>query len=303
MPFRAVLVAGLVLGCLGLGTAAYLSARVLIPFASACLQACASNPVLMSLARGGAGLGVAVVASGGVVGLLALGNQLLATRRLIAQVESKRANPPAKLARIAGDLGLVPRLTYVADPAVYAFCYGFRSPRICVSSGMVESFTARELRAVLLHESYHMEHRDPVKVLASRMVAAALFLLPVVSDLKDRYLVEKELAADARVVGTLTAAPLAEALLKICRGRGQRPVAALAAAAVGPFNVVGERIRHLADPSRGRPPLRASRVAASLAVVAAVMLASVGSTFAAERGAPAGPTCCVSPVVCDTGGR
>jgi beta-lactamase regulating signal transducer with metallopeptidase domain len=166
---------------------------------------------------------------------------------------------------------------------------------------MVGALDARELRAVLLHEAHHLEQRDPLKVLASRMVAGALFLLPVAAELRDRYLVAKELSADAHVVKELSPAPLAGALLKICRGAGQRQAPALAAAAVGPFNVVGERIRHLADPSREpRRPLPPRRLALSLAAAAAVLVLSAGSTFAAGGSLPAGKSCCGSTALCDT---
>ncbi len=303
VPFGGVLALGMLLGGAGLAVAAYLCLRVLVPLASSCLQACAANPTLMALARAGAGLGVAVVGSGLLVALVALVNQLAATRRLVRRVEARAAMPPRPLERMAARLGLLGRLIYVDDPAVYAFCYGFLSPRICVSAGMVRTLTCRELRAVLLHESYHLRHRDPLKVLASRMVAGALFLLPVAADLRDRYLVQKELAADARVVEELSPRPLAGALLKICRGSGQRPVAALAAAAVGPFNVVGERIRRLAHPSEPLAPLRGRRIAMSLAVVVVVLGVSVGSAFGAERSLPAGLSCCASTGgLCDVSG-
>ncbi len=292
-PFQKVLLLGLILGIAGLFAAVRLCEGVLIPLASACLQACARDPMLMNLARGSASLSVAAIGSGLAAGLVVLGSQLRSTRRLVHRVESREGRPPKRLARLACQMGIEERLTYVLDPAPYAFCYGFLSPRICVSSGMARALTLRELRAVLLHEGCHLRHRDPLKVLISRAVAGALFLLPVVAELRDRYLLDKELSADAEVVDRLSSRPLAGAILKICRG-GYHPVGELAAAAVGPFNVIGERIRHLARPGEGPAPLGRWKVALSLAVVVVILLATVGSSFAAERAAPAGGACCAS---------
>ncbi len=302
-PFETILLLGLALGGFGLIAAFLLCQRVLIPLASACLQACASNPTLMQFARGGASLAVAAVASGLVAGMVVLTGQLRSTRRLVRQMEARAVRAPQRLARLAWGLGIQDRLTYVLDPAPYAFCYGFLSPRICVSSGMARTLTRRELRAVLLHESVHLCQRDPLKVLLSRTVAGALFLLPAAAQMRDRYLLHKELSADAEVMDRLSPRPLAGAILKIYRSSGQRPVADLAAAAVGPFNLEGERIRHLARPGDRPAPLGRRRIVLSLAVVATVLVATVGSGYAAERSQPVGGICCSSGTSCGPEGE
>ena len=296
--FKAVFILGLALGIPGLGAAAVLCQSVLIPLASACLQACARDPMLMHLARGAAALAVAIIASGLAAGLLVMGNQIRSTRRLVHRLESRASTPPRRLVRLAAQLGVGGRLTYVLDAAPYGFCYGFLSPRICLSSGMARTLTRRELRAVLLHEVSHLHHRDPLKVLISRTMAGALFLLPVAAELRDRYLLDKELSADAEVVERLSPRPLAGAILKICRSAAHRPVSELAAAAVGPFSVVGERIRHLTEPAHRRAPLGRWKIVASLAAVAVVLVTSVGSGYAAERSAPAGGSCCAGSASC-----
>jgi Zn-dependent protease with chaperone function len=264
---------------------------VLIPLASACIQACARNPLLMNLARGGAALAVAAIASGLVVGGVVLVEQLRTTRHLVRRVLARASRPPARLTRLAGQLGIEERLTYVLDPAVYAFCYGFLSPRICISSGMAGGLSLVELRAVLLHEAYHLRQRDPLKVLMGRTVAGAFYLLPLATELRDRYLVEKELSADAHVVERLSPEALAAALLKIYRGSTGQPVADFAAAAVGPFNLFGERIRQLTRAEQPKPPLRRARVAATVGVVLLILLATAGSGYAAERALGGSPCC------------
>lgn len=298
--FAAVLILGALAGALAVASAALLLTQVLIPLASACVQACARDPFLMTIARGTAALGVAAVASGLVVGGVVLGKQIIATKRLVRRVESDAAAPTARLAALASELGFSGRLTFVPDDAPYAFCYGFRSPRICISSGLAESLSTEELRAVLLHERFHLGQRDPLKVLASRIAAGALYLLPVAADLRDRYLVEKELRADSHVVDQSSAQALAGALLKLCKSGSRHPVAELAAAAVGPFSVLTARIHKLVGGVEQVMPLRARRIAASVAAVGLVLALTVGSSYAAERSGPAGKSCCASAVYCSS---
>jgi beta-lactamase regulating signal transducer with metallopeptidase domain len=52
------------------------------------------------------------------------------------------------------------------------------------------------LEALLLHEKYHVENRDPLKILLGRIVTSALFFVPVLKAIFRRYLIEKEVAAD-----------------------------------------------------------------------------------------------------------
>lgn len=297
--FRPVLLLGLLLGGAGLAAALALALRVVLPLASSCLQACASDPAMMAAVRTVAGLCIALMASGLVAGGVVLAGQLRATRRLVGQMDARSSRPPQRLARLATALGLGGLITYVVDPAPYAFCYGFLSPRVCVSSGLVWRLSNSELRAVLLHEGFHLHRRDPLKVLVSRVVAGILFLLPVAAELRDRFLVEKELAADAHVVRQTSPAALASAILKLYREPGRPPMETLAAAAVGPLNMMGERIRQLTRPSHGLGPVRLRRVAASLAIVAVIGLVSLGSAFAAEGTLPAGGDCCALGV-CST---
>jgi beta-lactamase regulating signal transducer with metallopeptidase domain len=304
--FGGLLLIGAAVATVGLGAALLLCADVLLPLASACLQACADNPVLMSAARGIASLLVALAGAGILAGTVAVIRQVVSTRRLVRQIEGRSSHPAPIVRRLAAEVGLEGRLTYVVDPAPYAFCYGFLSPRVCVSSGMARSLTGPELRAVLLHEGFHARQRDPLKVLVSRGLGSALFMLPTAAEMRDRYLVRKELDADAHVVERLSPQPLAAALLKIARPGSRQPVAQLATAAVGPFNVTRERIQHLAYPGRRSQPLSNRNLAVSFVVALLLLLATAGSSLAAEHSLPAGGTCCGSSSLCDvpaTGGQ
>jgi beta-lactamase regulating signal transducer with metallopeptidase domain len=80
------------------------------------------------------------------------------------------------------------------------FCACFFSPRIYVSRAVVQALTAEELEALLLHEKYHLEHHDPLRILLGELIVSGFFFIPVLGDLFNRYLVRKEIAADQNAI-------------------------------------------------------------------------------------------------------
>ncbi len=173
-----------------------------------------------------------------------------------------------KVSRSATKLGIASRVVLVSSADPYAFCYGLLRPRICVTTALVRRLTQLELEAVLLHERYHLEQRDPLKVAVGRVVITGLFFLPVLKGLFDRYLLAKELAADDQAVrGQGGRRSLASALEKLLNLDGSAsPDLMRGAAGVG---LINHRIDHLLGDgtgSWGEPTLPA--VGASLLVLA-----------------------------------
>lgn len=80
------------------------------------------------------------------------------------------------------------------------FCAGFISPRIYLSLGMAAKLTPDELEALLLHEKYHMENHDPLKILLGKIVVSALLFIPILRAIFKHYLIEKEVAADQSAI-------------------------------------------------------------------------------------------------------
>lgn len=124
-------------------------------------------------------------------------------RRLIAQLR-----PVERLER---DL----RVKVIADRRPHAFCAGYLRPAVYVSRRTVESLSDAELGAVLAHEHHHRRVRDPLRLACVRILAEALFFVPVLSRLANRYADLAELAADRAAVRASGGeqAPLASALL------------------------------------------------------------------------------------------
>jgi Zn-dependent protease with chaperone function len=96
-----------------------------------------------------------------------------------------------------------------------AFCAGYLRPEVYVSQRAVELLTEPELGAVLAHEHHHRRVRDPLRLAAGRILSEALFLLPGLRALSERYADLSELSADRAAVNASNGkrAPLASALL------------------------------------------------------------------------------------------
>ena len=217
---------------------------------------------------------VLLLAFGGIaLGLVTLFRQLLATVALIRTLLSQRIATSAVVADLAAQLELSGRVDVVRDVRPFSFCYWFLRPRICLSTGLVGRLEADELRAVLLHERYHLRHRDPLRLVIARYFAAGLYVVPVVEELLQYYTVQKEIAADqdaVRTAGGLRA--LAAALYKVLPDADDVSLGLLVP--VGSLSVTEARIDQLVD---GRAvPLVLSRSGVTLsggALAAAMVLA------------------------------
>ena len=148
-----------------------------------------------------AGLGAAVL----VVTVRAVWRQLRAHRRLV------RTLP------VIGPLPGHPTVALIDVAAPLAFCAGWLRPRVYVSTEVLARLSESELRAVLAHEQHHEALRDPLRLAVSRVLCQALFFLPVLRLLHDRYTDVAELTADAAALDAIdgAAAPLAAAMLAV----------------------------------------------------------------------------------------
>ena len=191
---------------------------------------------LPTLARG---ILVAILLYGGS----ALLRHLWQTHRFVSnlRVATKSTLPP-RLIPLCTKLNLSDQVVVLDTPARLAFCYGLLQPRICLSTGLVQVLTDREVTAVLLHEDYHRHHYDPLRALMANVLAAMLFFVPVVAEWRKLFLTSVELAADRHVMRLAGRVPLAAALHKLLT----HPQAVhLPAPGVNGFSATDVRIAHL----------------------------------------------------------
>jgi hypothetical protein len=73
-------------------------------------------------------------------------------------------------------------------------------PTIYISQGAVELLTTPQLDAVLAHEQHHRLVRDPLRFAFARILTEALFFVPVLRSLRDRYADVAEVNADRAAV-------------------------------------------------------------------------------------------------------
>jgi Zn-dependent protease with chaperone function len=153
-------------------------------------------------------------------------------------------------------------VTVIDDPSPQAFCAGYLRPNIYISSGALELLSEEELGAVLIHEEHHRAVRDPFRFAFAHVLSQALFFLPALRPLGDRY---REIAEQREDVAAVRASagekgPLAAALL-----------AFEAAEPPGAAGITPERV----DSLLGRASswsLPSSLIAASLAALSAIIV-------------------------------
>jgi hypothetical protein len=192
-------------------------------------------------------LGLAALLAGGRLALRVVSQQ----RRLLDAME------------VEGCLPGRADVSVLADGRPEAFCAGYLRPRIYLSRGALDALRPAELEAVLAHEEHHRAQRDPLRLAVAQVLARALFFMPAVRALAERYTSLVELAADDAAVAASggSPAPLAAALLALTSD--------------GPARGVGidpERVEQLAGRAT---PLRLPRlaVAGGLATLAAIAAA------------------------------
>lgn len=169
------------------------------------------------------------------------------TRQFIKlNLRHKKRVVSLKLNNIVAFLGLENRVIEINVKAPVIFCFGFFRTKICISAGLVEKLTAAELKAVLLHERYHLFNRQPAKIFIIKVLTKTLFFVPGIRILAKEYLTFAELAADERATNSFkNRIPLANALDKILEFKERRAVRSNLA--ISFFGVIDERVSRLVD--------------------------------------------------------
>jgi hypothetical protein len=116
---------------------------------------------------------------------------------------------------VLGSLQHHPTVRVISDPRPQAFCAGYLRPAVYVSQRTVDLLADDQLEAVLAHEHHHLRVRDPLRFACARILGKALFFVPVLRALGERYSDVAELGADEAAVRASAGdqAPLASALL------------------------------------------------------------------------------------------
>lgn len=141
--------------------------------------------------------------------------QINKTQVFVSRLLKKKIATSMEIEKIASELGMEGKITVVKDRTYISFCYGLLNPRICISNTMVKSLNVGELKAVLVHESYHVKNRDPLKILLSQIAASMFFFIPTLRDVHNYFILSKEINADKLVIQSKGVKQLKLALLKL----------------------------------------------------------------------------------------
>lgn len=95
---------------------------------------------------------------------------------------------------------LVDKVVMAQNDKPFAFCFGIRSPKIYISTKLISLVTASELKTILLHEQYHLEHHDALTLLVANIAASLFPFFPLLSDLITSYRTEREILADKAAI-------------------------------------------------------------------------------------------------------
>lgn len=176
--------------------------------------------------------------------------QIKTTRRFVHLFEPLRETPSPRVLSLLKAHNLPEGdVVYLNLTAPHAFCLGFWHPRIWLTTGLANLLSDEELTAVLVHETYHLRRRDPLRLLISRSLKSALFFLPMIGVLAKVAELQQEIAADEAVIEYLDDdLPLLCTLQKLLTQDIKR--SPLPYATVTPFNVTEARLRRLVYPTQ-----------------------------------------------------
>jgi Zn-dependent protease with chaperone function len=222
-----------------------------------------------------------LAASGSAAARTAAGSRAL---RTLTRAAGKPV--PLVVLEAAAGLGIADRVDAVGTGEAFAVTYRLIRPRILVSTALAAELTAAEVAAVLAHEREHVRHRDPLRMLAVRLLTAFAWYTPAASWLASRAVLRSELAADRASARGTGRGVLAGALLKLA----SLP-ACPAAAAAGPApDSKGSLEARVAQLEGGCPPrlrLTPPRALGTAGIVA-VLTAAGGCCAALSQLLPRG---------------
>jgi Zn-dependent protease with chaperone function len=260
----------------------------LIPLARVYRDLCARQPALAVLTGHLPPLPLALLALLAALALLQGAQAGLtggaATVRYNRQLRRQAVPLPPRLTALGARLGLSGRLTYLADPAVFACCYGLRRPRVAVTVGLLAALGDAELVAVLAHERHHLRRRDPLRYLLLDIVTSTACMAPIAAILRQRAEIALEVAADRAALAVAPRGALAGALLAALRPTSPR------LPGVAGLTPTEARIAHLA----GQPLMPAIPgwiVAVSLVLPLVTLLATIHLAAIADLVRMACPLC------------
>ncbi|WP_144512083.1 M56 family metallopeptidase [Bacillus sp. FJAT-22090] len=146
-----------------------------------------------------------------------ISTQLIQTSRMKKRLEQYKENTLTKNMNQAY-CNKEEDLIIISHPTPIAITMGFICPKIIISTGLISLLTDEELTAVIAHEMYHQEKRDPLKVFLLSLCASTMGYIPILKWLNKQYRIMQEvLADDFAIKKQETSVHIGSALLKMIK--------------------------------------------------------------------------------------
>ena len=105
-----------------------------------------------------------------------------------------------KIKQLIEKLNLQNKIFVYQNDQPSAFCFGFRNPKIYISTGLIQILSEPEIEAVLRHEKYHLENKDALVLFFVSITQSVFPFFPIISDISKSHRIQKEIAADESVI-------------------------------------------------------------------------------------------------------
>lgn len=106
----------------------------------------------------------------------------------------------------------------ISHPSPLAITMGFVRPKIVLSTGLISLLNSGELKAVISHEMYHKENKDPLNIFLMSLCSSTMWYIPILKWFNQKYRIMKELLADDYAIAKQeTSVNLGSALLKMLK--------------------------------------------------------------------------------------
>lgn len=108
------------------------------------------------------------------------------------------------------------QLILIDTETPHAFCFGYKNPKIYISTELLHLMNIQEFEAILIHEKYHLQHNHSLFLTLFSFVQSFLPFFPFVRDIINNYRLRCEIQADhAAISFAHNEQPLISALKKM----------------------------------------------------------------------------------------
>jgi Zn-dependent protease with chaperone function len=135
-----------------------------------------------------------------------------------------------------------------------AFTFGFSKPIIVLSTTLIEMLDAKELEAVIYHETSHQKYYDGIKVFILQIISESLWYIPLTRWSYQNYRIMIELVADEYAIHRMgSELGLGSALLKLIKKQLKTNLNLTPAIVHFADSTVDYRLQQLINPQQSIP--------------------------------------------------